>query len=79
MENESIEWLGRIEGPLHLRFLLQPTIAAIFGYRDGVKDALAGAPPYFWNVTQAAPDERKALIRHGWESIGKVFAIARPC
>lgn len=76
MENEGIEWFGRLGGPLNLRLLLQPTIAAIFGYRDGAKDALKGAPPYFWNVTHVTPDERKALIRNGWESVGKVFIIA---
>jgi len=76
MENEGIEWFGRLGGPLNLRLLLQPTIAAIFGYRDGVKDALHGAPPYFWNVTHVSPEERQQLIRHGWASIGKVFVIA---
>jgi hypothetical protein len=50
MENEGIEWFGRLDGPLNLRLLLQPTIAAIFGYRDGVRDAVNNAPPYFWNV-----------------------------
>jgi hypothetical protein len=76
MENEGIEWFGRLGGPLNLRLLLQPTIAAIFGYRDGVKDARSGAPPYFWNVTQVPSDERRSLIRNGWESVGKVFIIA---
>ncbi len=76
MENEGIEWFGRLGGPLNLRLLLQPTIAAIFGYRDGAKDAANGAPPYFWNATQVAPEERKTMIRHGWESVGKVFVIA---
>ena len=76
MENEVIEWFGRIEGPLNLRLLLQPTIAAVFGYRDGAKDALNGAPPYFWNVTNTPPEERQQLIRGGWASIGKVFTIA---
>jgi hypothetical protein len=76
MENEAIEWFGRLDGPLNLRLLLQPTIAAIFGYRDGVRDAVNNAPPYFWNVTHVLPEERQQLIRHGWASIGKVFVIA---
>ena len=76
MENEAIEWFGRFEGPLNIRLILQPTIAAIFGYRDGVKDAENGAPPYFWNITQVPPDERRDLIKHGWASIGKVFMVA---
>jgi len=76
MEKEAIEWFGRLEGPLNLRLLLQPTIAAIFGYRDGVRDALNDAPPYFWNISHVLPEERRNLIRNGWASICKVFIIA---
>ena len=76
MENEAIEWFGRLDGPLDLRVFLQPTIAAIFGFRDGARDAVNGAPPYFWNITQVSPEERRAQIRNGWASVGKVFIIA---
>jgi hypothetical protein len=61
---------------LNLRLILQPCIAAIFGYLDGTKDARDGAPPYFWKVTQVPQQERQALIKHGWGSIGKVFTLA---
>ena len=61
LENEGIEWFGRLDGPLNLRLLLQPTIAAMFGYRDGIADALNGAPPYCWNVTHVLPGERQQL------------------
>ena len=76
MENEGIELLGRLDGPLNFRLLLQPLIAAFLGYRDGSKDFTNGAPPYFWTITQASPQERKELLRNGWASIGKVFVIA---
>ena len=66
----------RLTGPLNLRLVLQPCIAAIFGYLDGSKDAKAGAPPYFWSVTNVPQEERRALIKHGWARIGKVFIIA---
>ena len=76
MENEGIELLGRLDGPLNLRLLLQPVIAAILGYRDGSKDFTNGASPYFWTMTQASAQERSELLRHGWASIGKVFLLA---
>jgi hypothetical protein len=77
METETtFQLFGRFEGPLNLRLILQPCIAAIFGYLDGTKDAKAGAPPYFWSVTNMQREERRALIKHGWSRIGKVFILA---
>ncbi len=72
----TFQLFGRFDGPLNLRLILQPCIAAIFGYLDGVKDARAGAPPYFWAVTNVPQQERRALIKHGWASIGKVLTLA---
>jgi hypothetical protein len=72
----TFQLFGRFDGPLNLRLILQPCIAAIFGYLDGTKDAKAGAPPYFWRVTNVAQPERQALIKHGWASVGKVFTLA---
>lgn len=72
----AFQLFDRFEGPLHLRLILQPCIAAIFGYLDGARDARAGAPPYFWRVANVPQAERQALIKHGWASIGKVFTLA---
>ena len=72
----AFQLFDRFEGPLHLRLILQPCIAAIFGYLDGTKDARAGAPPYFWAAINVPQPERQALIKHGWASIGKVFTLA---
>ena len=72
----TFQLFGRFDGPLNLRLILQPTIAAIFGYLDGTKDAKDGAPPYFWSVTNVSKLERQALIKHGWASVGKVFILA---
>lgn len=76
MEPDTFQLFDRLEGPLHLRLILQPCIAAIFGYLDGVKDARAGAPPYFWRVANVPQAERQALIKHGCASVGKVFILA---
>ena len=48
METESaFQLFGRLEGPLNLRLILQPCIAAIFGYLDGAKDARQVHHPTF--------------------------------
>lgn len=66
---------GRITGPLTLRLILQPTMALFFAFRDGLKDGRDGRPPYFWALLFGSVN-RRALIRSGWKSIGKVFIMA---
>ncbi len=75
MEDYFLGLISRTEGPLHLRLLIQPLIAAALGAKDGWNDARTGAPPYLWAVfTQK--EHRGNLIKNGWKSIGKVFIIA---
>jgi len=42
--------IGRVGGPITFRLILQPSIAAILAIRDGLKDAKAGRPLYFWSL-----------------------------
>jgi len=58
-----------------MRFYLQPTMAAFLAIRDGLKDARAGKPAYFWDLFNN-PAHRRERIREGWKSIGKVFTLA---
>ena len=37
-------------GPMQLRFILQPTMAAILGVRAGLVDATTGMPPFIWSL-----------------------------
>lgn len=74
--DSTIELIGRLDGPLHFRFVLQPLVAAIIGYPDGVRDARTGAPPYFGMLTQVDREQRKVMIHDAWSSIGKVFILA---
>jgi hypothetical protein len=67
--------LGRLDGPLHFRFFLQPGMAIFFAIRDGLRDAREGRPAYFWSLF-TEPDLRGELLRDGWRSISKVFIIA---
>ena len=67
--------IGRTDGPLTLRLIFQPTVAAILAIRAGLKDAREDRTPYLWSMfTDAAP--RRDLLRDGWKDIGKVFIIA---
>jgi hypothetical protein len=66
---------GRVGGPMSLRLVLQPAIAALFAVRAGLQDGRAGRPAYFWAVlTDAA--QRRELLREGWKAVAKIFAMA---
>lgn len=67
--------LGRIEGPMNFRLLLQPAIACFLAFRDGSVDAKNGHPPYFWSLF-TRPEHRAERLRQGWKSISKVFVVA---
>jgi hypothetical protein len=69
------ELIARPSGPLALRFYLQPLMATVFAVRDGVKDARAGKPAYFWALFTDSQN-RADLLRHGWKSIGKIVVMA---
>jgi hypothetical protein len=66
---------GRLDGPLHFRFIIQPLMAVIFAVIDGIKDAKAGKPAYFWAIA-SKPDQRKELLKDGFKHFGKIFLIA---
>jgi hypothetical protein len=67
--------IARLDGPLHFRFVFQPLVATILGVIDGVKDARAGKPAYFWAVL-STHKSRGELVKKGWRSVGKVFIVA---
>ncbi len=67
--------LGRIDGPLHFRIFLQPTMATIFAIRDGLRDAREGQPAYFWSLF-TEPSLRSEKLRSGWKSVSKIFILA---
>jgi hypothetical protein len=75
LERVIRDFLARLDGPLHFRFIVQPLMAIILAVVDGVKDAKAGKPPYFWALF-STPDYRKELVKEGWKSVGRVFILA---
>jgi hypothetical protein len=66
---------GRLDGPLHFRFILQPVMAFFFATLDGIKDAQLGKPAYGWAVV-SSPEHRTELLKNGWKHFGKIFILA---
>jgi hypothetical protein len=57
------ELLARLHsGPMQFRLILQPTMAVLFGIRDGIQDAKAGRPPLIWSIVFGLGD-RKELVK----------------
>lgn len=75
MEGHLQSLVDRVNGPMAFRFVLQPAMACIFAIRDGLRDARAGRPAYFWAIF-TNPGHRRELLREGWKSTGKVFIVA---
>ena len=66
--------IGRLHGPFSFRFVLQPLMAFIYATRDGLADARAGRPPYFWTMF-TRPEERGVLFREGWRATTRVILL----
>ena len=64
----------RVTGPGRLRFILQPSIAILLGWRGGLADARAGRMPYLYGLLTGGED-RKKLIRSGWIAIRDLVAM----
>ena len=79
MEDTSFRFLSdlvnRLSGPLMFRFILQPVMACIYAYRDGVRDAREGRPAYLWTVFRD-PAERHRLLQEGWRAVSRVILLA---
>jgi hypothetical protein len=67
--------IGRLGGPITFRLIVQPIIAIILAIRDGLKDAKAGHPLYFYSLLTHST-ERQRLLKDGWKSVGLVFVLA---
>jgi hypothetical protein len=77
---EFFSWLsnqlvGRIDGPLKFRLILQPAVAIFFAIRDGLTDAHYSRVPYFWAIF-TEPSRRMELLLDGWKAVFKVFFFA---
>jgi hypothetical protein len=71
----STDFIGRFDGPLHLRFFLQPLMAVLFAIRDGRRDGREGRSAYLWSFLTDS-SQRRYLLQSGWKGISKVFVLA---
>jgi hypothetical protein len=66
---------ARLTGPMNLRLIIQPAVAAILAIRAGLRDALEKRGAFLWTVL-FNPAHRRELLRQGWKDVGKVFLLA---
>ena len=67
--------VARVSGPLKFRLVLQPATACLLAVRSGLADAKTGKPPYFWGLLSHR-GQRKAMLKEGWKSVGRIFCFA---
>src|SRR5437588_6834464 len=67
--------LARLSGPGRLRFIFQPVVAIILGTRSGMKDSIAGLPPFLWGML-FHKQHRRELFRSTLASVRNLVAIA---
>ena len=65
----------RLDAPFRFRFIIQPLIAILLGFRDGQLDAKAGTPPYLRELI-FTPTDRKANLQGALKAIWKPLAMA---
>ena len=69
------DFLTRPSGPLNVRFLIQPTVAAVMAVRAGIKDAKLDRSAFLWTAL-TDPRQRWRLVQSGWKDVRNVFLIA---
>ncbi|MCV3243721.1 hypothetical protein [Mesorhizobium sp. ZC-5] len=61
-------------GPMSFRFVLQPVMAAIAAFHDGVKDASQGRAPYLKRLLSGSGD-RSDLLNEAVLSTGRIILL----
>ena len=66
--------LERTEGPMNLRFYLQPAMSLFFAIRAAIRDSKNNTVPYLWRF-MFSKEERLHVAKEGWKDVGKIFII----
>ncbi len=66
--------IGRIDGPMTFRFILQPIMATIAAMHDGLKDARTGRTPYLWTIV-TRPLKSGSRLHEGLISTARVILL----
>jgi len=67
--------IAQPSGPLAFRLVLQPIMASILAFRDGLKDAREGRPLYTWALL-TDPAHRASYLREGLKRVTRVIIFA---
>jgi hypothetical protein len=67
--------IGRIYGPFTFRFVLQPLVAVILGFRAGLRDAHARRPSYFYSLLFHR-GHRREMVLDTVRDLAKLFVVA---
>ena len=67
--------IGRSDGPMTFRLIIQPAMAVFFAIRAGLRDAREGQPPFLW-AFYANPGRRRKLWLEARNDVGKIFILA---
>jgi len=67
--------VGRWNGPMSFRILMQPAIAIFFAVRAGWRDARRGKPSILCDLF-SDPITRQERLRQVWKDVGTVFLVA---
>ena len=67
--------IGRSDGPMTFRLILQPAMAVFLAIRAGLHDARDGQPPFLWTVLSHR-GRRHELLRQSWGDVRNVFILA---
>jgi hypothetical protein len=59
---------------LTFRLILQPIMATLYAFRDGVKDAQLGRPAYLWGIF-TRPGAAGDMLRDGLHSVSRVIGL----
>lgn len=65
---------ARPGGPMTFRFILQPCMAAIAAFHDGVKDARLHRSPYLWSLLRRS-DDRAERLREGLVATARIILL----
>lgn len=67
--------ISRPDGPMALRFVLQPVMSTLMAIRDGIKDGKTGRHPYLLFIVRTDAGQRKAALAEGLKATGKILVF----
>ena len=67
--------MARPSGPMAFRFLMQPIMAILIGFRDGRRDARELRPAFLWSILTNRK-RRPGLLKDVVRSVAKILILA---